>query len=105
MATKKLSRHMKDILHTIDYCAHCKGTLKVSGGIKGVKAGFGLVHAACAPEYQEALEAREKARQAPSWGIVTVLPDCLNTEGYYNWVEGGMFAVLDRPGQRLHAPV
>lgn len=69
----------------MDKCGWCEKSLYADGRIVGVKAGFRLLHERCAPKYQEATEAREKALQRPSRGNVTVLPPCLDTEGWFDW--------------------
>jgi len=66
----------------------CGKSLKGPSGTVGVKVGFRLFHAKCAQKYQADLEAREKAPEGPSRGNVTVLPECRNTEGWYDWTHG-----------------
>ena len=72
----------------LDKCGHCGGSLRGPSGIIGVKAGFRLFHKPCVSKYQKAMEGREKALQGPSRGNVTVLPPCLDTEGWYDWTHG-----------------
>lgn len=81
---------LKPIIKELDHCGYhpCGKSLRTPGGIKGVKVGFRLFHEDCASQYQEMVEARERARQGPSWGTVTVLPDCLDTQGWFDWTHG-----------------
>lgn len=82
------AQNLRGIFHDLDNCPMCGKTVRSGGlGARGVKRGFRLLHDACASKYDERMNARESALQGTSWGNVTVLPDCRNTEGYFNWTQ------------------
>lgn len=89
-AGRDLGRNVGKIVAEMDHCAQCKGTLRVGPerAIVGVKRGFRLVHRGCVSKYDETMAAREKVLQGPSRGNVTYLPDCRETAGNINWVQG-----------------
>lgn len=51
---------------------------------EGVRRGFRMVHDRCAAKYDRG--ARRRAERRTEAFTTTVLPDCRQTEGYFNWV-------------------
>lgn len=82
--------HFAAIIADMSKCGlpSCGGSLRGPNITNAVKVGFKLFHASCARKYQNKPEASERAPQGPSRGNVTVLPECRNTEGWYDWTHG-----------------